>query len=54
LTSLASRIQDLLGAAVPEITGVRIVGPTSTHRQQAAASVSPTEYGLSWTRRSTQ
>ena len=24
---LASRIQDLLGAAVPEITGVRIVGP---------------------------
>jgi len=27
LTSLASRIQDLLGAAVPEITGVRIVGP---------------------------
>jgi Fe-S cluster biogenesis protein NfuA len=24
---LASRIQDLLGAAVPEVTGVRIVGP---------------------------
>jgi Fe-S cluster biogenesis protein NfuA len=24
---LASRIQDLLGAAVPEITGVRVVGP---------------------------
>ena len=24
---LASRIQDLLGAAVPEITGVRLVGP---------------------------
>ncbi len=24
---LAARIQDLLGAAVPEITGVRIVGP---------------------------
>jgi Fe-S cluster biogenesis protein NfuA len=24
---LASRIQDLLGAAIPEITGVRIVGP---------------------------
>jgi Fe-S cluster biogenesis protein NfuA len=29
---LASRIQDLLGAAVPEITGVRIVGPHAEAR----------------------
>src|SRR6266536_1371899 len=51
---LASRIRDLLGAAVPEITGVRIVSLVANHRQQAAARVSPTGCAVSWTRRSTR
>jgi len=34
---LASRIQDLLGTAVPEITGVRIVGPHAESRAAGPA-----------------
>jgi hypothetical protein len=51
---LASRIQDLLGTAVPEITGVRIVGPTPSRHRQVAAAASPSGFAVSWMRRSTR
>jgi Fe-S cluster biogenesis protein NfuA len=51
---LAARIQELLGAAVPEITGVQFVGPTPNRHRQVAATASPTGFAMSWMRRSTR